>query len=199
MTRPAVFFDRDGTLIEEVNYLGRLEDIQVFRESYEAIRALNQNRFLVLVLTNQSGVSRGFFDEDFVMKAHDAIGRQLASRGARIDGWYYCPHHPGVGDERYRRICRCRKPGIGMIENAIEDNPGISLKDSFMVGDSLCDLETGWNANISTVLVLTGKGQRTLKEISTETRKKIDFVAENILDASRWIISRVKSRQKESF
>ncbi len=198
MLRPAVFFDRDGTLIEEVNYLNSLEDIHIFQESFEAIRILNQNGFLVLVLTNQSGVSRGFFNEDFVRTTHRVIERHLMSKGGKIHGWYYCPHHPQVGDEKYRKICRCRKPGTGMIEKAIKDNPEILLKDSFMVGDSLIDLETGWNANIPSILVLTGKGKRTLKEISRENRKKIDFVAKDILDASKWIINQLKSRQKGS-
>lgn len=147
MKKPAVFLDRDGTLIEEVNYLSRVEDLRLFPYTVEAVKLLKDNGFLVIVVTNQSGIGRGIYSEADMHAVHDALQVEL---GGAIDAFYFCPHLPDEG-------CKCRKPGLGMIESAIEDFE-IDLERSWMVGDKSLDVETGQAARLSTSLVSTGYG-----------------------------------------
>ena len=107
---PAVFLDRDGTLIEEVGYLDRIERVEFYPWTVDAVKLLNRAGFRVVVVTNQAGVARGIFEERFVGDAHRHLDQRLAAGGARIDGYYYCPHHPDAPLEAYRRRCDCRKP-----------------------------------------------------------------------------------------
>ena len=147
MKQPAIFLDRDGTLIEEVNFLSRVEDLRLFEFSATAVSALKDAGFLVIVVTNQSGIGRGIFTESAMHDIHNRIQSELL--GA-IDAFYFCPHLPDEG-------CRCRKPGLGMIETAQSDFE-IDLKRSWMVGDKAIDIATGISGNLSTAMVLTGYG-----------------------------------------
>lgn len=147
MKQPAIFLDRDGTLIEEVNFLSRVEDLRLFEFSAAAVSALKDAGFLVIVVTNQSGIGRGIFTESAMHDIHNRIQSELL--GA-IDAFYFCPHLPDEG-------CRCRKPGLGMIETAQSDFE-IDLKRSWMVGDKAIDIATGISGNLSTAMVLTGYG-----------------------------------------
>ncbi len=185
----AVFMDRDGTIIHEVSYLRRIEDLKLLPGAASAISALNAADFRVIVVTNQSGIARGLFDIPFIEMVHAEINRRLLETGAKIDAWYYCPHHPDEGRPPYRRKCSCRKPGTGLIEKACHDMR-IDLSRSFMVGDSLRDIETGWRASMPSVLVLTGYGKRTLAAINSRDKKRLSYVAKDILDASRWILKK---------
>ena len=119
--RPAVFLDRDGTVIEERGYLGRLDLIEVFPWSAEAIRLLNEAGYAVVIVTNQAGIARGLFDEEFVQAAHARLDALLREQGAVVDGYYYCPHHPDGIVDRYRIRCGCRKPAPGMVQQAAAD------------------------------------------------------------------------------
>ncbi len=193
----AVFLDRDGTIIEEVSYLSNLEDVRLIPGADTAISILNKAGFKVIVVTNQSGIARGFFNEDFVMETHRELQSKLARNGAQIDAWYYCPHHPDQGAPPYRKICSCRKPGIGMIEEAAKELK-IDIRHSFMIGDSLRDLETGWRAGMKSILVLTGYGKRTLDEMGSKDRARISFVAKDLLHACQWIVDRCPSCLRES-
>ena len=147
--QPAVFVDRDGTLIEEVNYLSRVEDLRLFPFTRSAVAELKTRGFLIIVVTNQSGIGRDIFDETAMHSIHESIQENLA--GA-IDAFYFCPHLPCDG-------CNCRKPGLGMIESAMEDFD-IDLEGSWMVGDKKSDVELGRNAGLKSALVLTGYGQQ---------------------------------------
>lgn len=148
MTRkPAVFLDRDGTVVEEVNYLARVEDLQLFPFTFDAVRLLKESGYLVIVVTNQSGIGRGIYDEADMNAIHKQIQVELADA---IDGFYFCPHLPCDG-------CDCRKPNVGMITSATADFD-IDLENSWMVGDKKIDVETGQKANLRTALVLTGYG-----------------------------------------
>ena len=168
--RKAAFIDRDGTLIEEVNFLSRVEDLQIFPYTAEALRLLKDAGFLVIVLTNQSGIGRGIFDESAMHEIHDAIQLEL---GGMIDAFYYCPHLPCDG-------CECRKPELGMIKSAMADRP-IDLAGSWMFGDKKIDVETGINAGISSAMVLTGYG----RAHSQTMEIKPDVLAEDLLAAVR--------------
>ena len=176
--QPAVFLDRDGTLIEEVNYLSRVEDIHLFPFTANAVRLLKENGFLVIVVTNQSGIGRGIYTEAEMHAVHEAIQSELS--GA-IDAFYFCPHLPCDG-------CKCRKPNTGMIEAAMADFD-IDLENSWMVGDKKIDVETGLAADIKNALVLTGYGlqHKTLLERHPE------ILVENLGEAVIQIIKTART------
>jgi D-glycero-D-manno-heptose 1,7-bisphosphate phosphatase len=155
---PAVFVDRDGTLLEEVGYLDRLERLALFPYSVDAVRLLNRAGFRVVVITNQAGVARGFFGEGFVKEAHEFLDRTFRAGQARIDGFYYCPHLPEASVEAYRRQCDCRKPRPGMIRDA-ERDLDLDIPGSYVVGDRWLDVELGLAVGARTVLVRTGYGR----------------------------------------
>ena len=159
ITRPAVFLDRDGTLIEEVGYLDRLERMRLFPWSIDAVRLLNRAGFAVVVVSNQAGVARGFFGEPFVREVQDAIDAPVQAAGGRIDGWYYCPHHPDAPVARYRQQCECRKPGTKLFEQACQDL-GIDAENSWMIGDQSRDIEMARRASLRSILVQTGAAGR---------------------------------------
>lgn len=201
VARAGVFVDRDGTLIREAHYLHRLEDMEIFPCAAEAIRLLNRSGRLVVVVTNQSGVARGILSEGGVRCIHTALETQLADLGARIDGFYYCPHLPGAPVEEYNRECECRKPNPGMVFAAAKDL-NIDLSRSYLVGDKQTDVDTARRAACGSILVRTGYGtgvaERLVKEPETGTSGDSrtapsampDYIAEDLLDAARWIVSR---------
>lgn len=143
--KKAVFLDRDGVLIKDTNYPSDPEGIVFLKNAGKAVRLLNRKNYLVIVVTNQSGVARGFFPEINVRKINEKINQKLAKEDAHIDAFYYCPHHP---DEN----CQCRKPKTGMLQQAQKDH-NIDLKKSFMIGDALKDVECGKNAGCKTILL----------------------------------------------
>ena len=185
--KKAVFLDRDGTINEEVGYLRRMDDLALIEGASSGIRLLNEYGYKVVVITNQSGVARGFFDEIFVRKVHEEMARRLSKSNAYVDRWYYCPHHPTEGRGEYRIECDCRKPSTGMVELAGRELD-IVLEESFVVGDSMRDMELAWRVGARPVLVLTGYGKTTLSQMSSEEQKeKPAHIASNIYDACRWI------------
>jgi len=182
----AVFLDRDGTINEENGYLRRLEDLDLIAGASEGIRLLNSLGLSVIVTSNQSGVARGYFNETFVSELHAEIDRRLAREGARIDAWYYCPHHPTEGSEAYRKVCACRKPAPGMVDRARLDL-GIDPADSYVVGDSPRDAALAWAVDAKAVLVLTGYGRQTLAHLREIKKDACVRVEPDLLAACRWI------------
>ena len=176
--QPAAFLDRDGTLIEEVNFLSRVEDLRLFPFTADAVKLLKENGFLVIVVTNQSGIGRGVYDEAAMHSIHDQIQVELS--GA-IDGFYFCPHLPCDG-------CDCRKPGLGMIKAALADFE-IDMGSSWMIGDKKIDVETGEKANIRTAFVLTGYGQKHKASLHDMP----DVISENLADAAKAIVNLAKA------
>lgn len=154
----AVFLDRDGTINVEKNYLYKIEDFEFIEGAPEAIKLLNDNGYKVIVVTNQAGVARGYYTEDDVKKLHKYIDGELKKYGAHIDAYYYCPHHPIYGIGEYKVECNCRKPKPGLLERAIEDF-GISVENSWLIGDNKTDIEAGNRLNLNTILVITGHGK----------------------------------------
>ena len=181
--RRAVFLDRDGTLIEEAGYLDQLERIRFFPYSIDAVRLLNRAGFAVVVVTNQSGVARGIFDEAFVLAAHDRIARGLAAGGAIVDAFYYCPHHPDGSVADYRRACDCRKPQPGLMRRAASDL-GLALDRSFVVGDRLHDVQAGPTIAAPAVLVRSGYG--CAHEVAARAHGAA--IADNLIEAVAWIL-----------
>ena len=136
----AVFFDRDGTLNEEVHYLHKIEDFKWIEGAIDAIKYCNDNGYLAIVITNQSGVARGYYPESDIMKLYDWMNDDLAKHGAHLDGIYYCPHHPTGTVKEYAIECDCRKPKPGMLFKAQKDH-NIDLRSSYLIGDSARDVE----------------------------------------------------------
>jgi D-glycero-D-manno-heptose 1,7-bisphosphate phosphatase len=175
--RPAVFLDRDGTVNVEKDYLYRVEDFAFIPGAPEAIRRLNQAGFLVIVVTNQSGVARGFYSLDDVAALHRYIQGELAKAGARIDGFYRCPHHPTQGVGEFRRDCDCRKGRPGMLLQAAAEHR-IDLSRSFMIGDKAADIEAGERAGCVPLLVLTGYGAEEAKKLPESRARRFSDLAE---------------------
>jgi D-glycero-D-manno-heptose 1,7-bisphosphate phosphatase len=181
----AVFIDRDGTLLEEVGYLDRLERLALFPFSVDAVRMLNRAGFRVVVVTNQAGVARGFFDESFVKEAHEVLDATFRAGRARIDGFYYCPHLPEASVEAYRRRCDCRKPLPGMIRQA-ERDLDLDVSRSYVVGDRWLDIALGRAVGARTVLVRTGYGRT--EELRPQAALQADAVTDNLIQAVTWIL-----------
>jgi D-glycero-D-manno-heptose 1,7-bisphosphate phosphatase len=195
----AVFLDRDGTINEEVGYLDRLEKLKIFPEAFDAIRLINQSGMKAVVISNQSGIAKGYFDEAFVESVHTRIQALLREHKARIDGFYYCPHHPTEGTGAYRIVCLCRKPEPGMLIRASEEM-GIDLARSYMVGDMSKDIEAGRMAGAKGIMVKTGYGMNTihkdLESVPAEISKP-HYIAEDILDAVKSIMCDRGTKQNE--
>ncbi len=153
----AVFLDRDGTINVEKEYLHRPEHFEFIPGAPLAIRMLNDAGFCVIVVTNQSGVARGYYDEAAVERLHDHMDRELARFGARVDAYYFCPHHPKHGSGEHTRECTCRKPLPGMLMQAAADL-AVDLTESWIIGDKLADVEAGLRAGCRPLLVRTGYG-----------------------------------------
>lgn len=158
-----VFLDRDGTINEEVNYLYRPEDLRLLPMAAEAIRLWNDHGFRVVVVTNQAGVARGYYQKSDVERLHQYMNQVLGEKGAHIDAFYYCPHHPEHGIGPYKITCRCRKPGTGMLEAADRDFP-VDKARSYMVGDKWLDTQAGARFGLRTALVGTGYGRELYEE-----------------------------------
>jgi D-glycero-D-manno-heptose 1,7-bisphosphate phosphatase len=155
MTRPAVFLDRDGTLVEEVPYLHDPDQVALLPGVAQALARLAGAGYGLVVVTNQAGLARGLYDEAAVARVHRRLGELLAGAGVALDGVYYCPHHPQGLVAGYARACRCRKPGPGMLE-AAAGRLGLDLGVSFLVGNHPTDVGAAVAAGVTPLFVATG-------------------------------------------
>jgi len=179
----AVFLDRDGTIARDVHYCRRPEDFEILPSVPEAIKLLNENSFKVVVITNQSGIARGYFTEETLAQIHQKMKDELAKYGARVDAIYYCPHHPDDG-------CQCRKPKTALFLKAAEEH-NIALKNSYMVGDQQMDIDAGKALGCKTALVTTGPQPPVPSPQSVNLNPELqmpDYTARNLLEAARWIV-----------
>jgi D,D-heptose 1,7-bisphosphate phosphatase len=201
----AVFLDRDGTINEEVGYMDRMGKLKLIPVAAEAIRLINSSGMKTVVVTNQSGVARGLFDEAFVDTVHIRLREMLRAEGAFLDGIYFCPHHPTEGRERYLMTCDCRKPAPGLLLQAVADLNLDPIR-SYMVGDTLKDIEAGARVGARGILVRTGygsesaaaliPGEEPVRKIRGEkespNKESVLFrpvhIAEDILAAAQWIV-----------
>jgi D-glycero-D-manno-heptose 1,7-bisphosphate phosphatase len=201
----AVFLDRDGTINEEVGYLDRIEKLRLIPGAAEAIRLINESGMKAIVVTNQSGVARGILAESFVAEIHARLRKMLRAEGAFLDGVYYCPHHPSEGLGDYLRTCDCRKPAPGLLLRAAEELQ-LDLTRSYMVGDTLKDIEAGTRAGVKGILVRTGYGKEATHQLGPveDPRPKVPgkedrphgeeaivrpvHITGDLLDAVRWLL-----------
>ncbi len=183
----AVFLDRDGTVTEEVGYLTNVDMLHMIPGAGAAIRKLNQAGFKVVLVTNQSGVARGYFPESLVHEAHERLTGMLKSEGARLDGIYYCPHHPSAGNSEYTTVCDCRKPATGLLDRAAKEL-NIDLMGSYMVGDKWSDVELAHNAGVKAVLVQTGFAHDDPGNVRPKQVDDPDFTAHDLTEAAEWIL-----------
>jgi D-glycero-D-manno-heptose 1,7-bisphosphate phosphatase len=185
MSEIAVFLDRDGTLIEEVGYLDRPERVELYPWSVDAIRALNRAAIRVVLVSNQSGVARGFFTEDVVQRVHARIADLLRQGGAAIDAYYYCPNHPDGKVPAYARTCDCRKPGRALVDRAVREF-GVDPARSFAVGDRWLDIGLARTVGARGLLVRTGYG--VTEEQRPPEGLAADAVVDNLAGAVGWIL-----------
>jgi D-glycero-D-manno-heptose 1,7-bisphosphate phosphatase len=188
----AVFLDRDGTIIEDRGYLNHPDLLELIPNASEAIASLNRAGLKTIVVSNQSGVARGYFPESLLAVLHEKMLGLLSERGARIDAVYYCPHHPCVGEPPYRRDCECRKPKTGMIGRAANDF-SLDIGRSYFIGDKISDMQTAANAGCKSLLVMTGYGKGEWEFNRSRLKKTPDYLAADLFDAAQWILKDVAS------
>ncbi len=186
MKRPVVFLDRDGTINEEVGYLKDPSELRLLPKVAEGLSLLKEAGFALVVITNQSGVARGYFDVETVERVNKRLTELLEKEGVTLDGIYFCPHHPDDA-------CKCRKPELGLVHKAAEEL-NLDLNRAFVVGDRDVDVQLAKRLKAVSVLVLTGFGQRDLNRLLMQTRKgdfcfTPDIVAEDLLQAAQKILA----------
>jgi D-glycero-D-manno-heptose 1,7-bisphosphate phosphatase len=178
--KPAVFLDRDGTIAEEVGYLNHADRFRMFPFAGTAIRRLNEAGLAVIVVTNQSGVARGYFPESLVQQVNERMQRELSAAGAHVDAVYYCPHSSADG-------CDCRKPRTGMIERAAREH-NLDLQRSYVVGDRYGDMELAFRSGCKAVFVRSGYGLGEETWHAKDWLKGPDVIVENLEQAANWIL-----------
>jgi len=192
MKKSAVFLDRDGTINEDVGYPSEYGQIRIYPSGFEAVKKFNKAGLLTIVMTNQSGIGRGFLTEEKLEDIHKKMSASFAEKKARLDAFYYCPHYELSLDPRYKQACSCRKPNPGLAFQAAADFD-IDLRGSYVVGDKAEDILFGWNIQATPVLVLTGFGRKSLPELRNLGYEPA-HVAEDILAAAAWILKREKRK-----
>lgn len=177
MNRSAIFLDRDGTLTHPAHYPSRPEQLRLYNSLGPGLRALQEKGFLLVVITNQAGIARGYFSEEDLLQLHTYLADQLALLGVQLDAIYHCPHHPEGSVRELALRCHCRKPQPGMLLRAAADL-GIDLASSWFIGDILDDVEAGNRAGCRTILVDLGSEQPPVQALRTPT-----FVARSTVHA----------------
>lgn len=142
------FLDRDGVIIKDINYLIKIKDIKFTKGIFEGLKKVQALKYKIFIITNQSGVARGYLKENKLKKIHKFIINSFFKKKILINGIYYCPHHPGARIKKYKKDCNMRKPKPGMILKILRKNNKISRKDCFLVGDKMSDIKTGKNAGL---------------------------------------------------
>lgn len=175
----AVFLDRDGTIAPDVPYCSRPKDFKLYPGAGSAVKLLKDSGFKVVVITNQSGIARGYFSEEILYKIHNKLRRELKKCGTDLDAIYYCPHHPHDG-------CACRKPGTALFHKAAREL-GIDIGASFVIGDSPMDVAAGRAVGCRTVLLTTDSRE------AAGAGDAPDFIAADLAEAADLVINAVKN------
>jgi D-glycero-D-manno-heptose 1,7-bisphosphate phosphatase len=185
----AIFIDRDGTISEEVGYINHPSRFRLYPYAASAIKQINDQGWLAVVITNQAGVARGYFSEALIGQVHERMKQELEKENARLDAVFYCAHHPTVGDPPYRADCDCRKPLPGLVTKAAAELD-IDLEKSWMIGDRYSDVQLAQNARLRSAFVLSGYGRGEWEHQRETWKAQPDIVAENLLEAVKKILDR---------
>ncbi|SKA50099.1 D-glycero-beta-D-manno-heptose 1,7-bisphosphate 7-phosphatase [Enterovibrio nigricans] len=181
MAKPAVFIDRDGVINVDHGYISKVDDFEYVEGVFDACRELKEMGYLLVLVTNQSGIARGYYTEDDFLSLTEWMDWNFADKGVDFDGIYYCPHHPEHGEGTYKQDCDCRKPKPGMFFSA-RDHLSIDMSQSVMIGDKADDMRAAEAAGILTkVLVRTGK------EVTEEGEKLATVVLDSVADVPAFL------------
>ncbi len=186
---PTVFIDRDGTINIDAGYINHPDSFVMYPFASQAVRMLNEAGYLTVIITNQSGLGRGFFTLDIMNEIHEKMYSVFNKNGAKIDRLYYCPHDVNAKVAEYKADCNCRKPKTGMIDKALEDLP-IDKNNMYFIGDKISDMKTGFATGCKTIMVETGYGKGELLYKSKNWERMPDRRAKNLLDAVRLILNK---------
>ena len=179
----AIFLDRDGVINKDHDYVCRIADFEFIPKAVEGLKKLQEVGYKLIIISNQSGIARDYYQEKDVKILHEYMLNELNKKSVQIDKIYYCPHHPSDGNGKYTTDCDCRKPKPGLIKKAVQEF-NIDLKQSFFIGDKTADIQTGKNAGCATVLVKTGYGGR-----DKVYEVKPDFIFNNLFEAAEHIVA----------
>ena len=191
----AVFLDRDGTINEEMGYINHVDRFVLLPSAAAAIRRINESGLKAVVVTNQSGVARGYFPKELIDQVHLKMRDLLEEEGAFLNGIYTCTHAPPSKGESGG--CGCRKPKIGLMKQAAQEL-NLDLEKSYVVGDRFKDVEMARNAGAKAILVLTGYGKGELEFLGPGSKVQADFVAEDLAEAVEWILADVKGQTEKA-
>ncbi len=195
MARPAVFLDRDGTINEQMGYINHISRFILLEKAAAGIRMLNDAGIPVVVISNQSGLARGYFPAALLDRVNAKMKSDLAGEGARVDGIYCCPHHPDARVAGMAVKCECRKPRPGMLHQAAVDLD-LDLERSYVVGDRWSDLKAAAAVGAKGILVLTGYGRGDLEYIGPEQEIQPDYIAADLVSAAEWVVRRQKAEDR---
>ena len=187
MKRPAVFIDRDGTINEQMGYVNHISRFVLLPGTAEGIRLLNRHQYLAIIVSNQSGVARGYFPMELIDRVHAHMKDLLAKEGASIDGIFFCPHYPRGIVPEYSVECDCRKPRTGLVQKACEEFD-IDMKNSYVIGDRCSDIELAERSNLQGIMVRTGYGLGDIEYVLPHKPFNPQHIARDLLHAIRWII-----------
>lgn len=185
----AVFLDRDGTIIEEREFIKSPKGVSFIPGVFKALKTLRESGFKLVVVSNQSGVARGILTKEMVKNVNRFVQEKFAKNKIILDEFYYCPHHPRIGNSSYTKICNCRKPKSGMVARA-KKKFNLDLKKSFVIGDRISDVLLGKNIKAKSILVLTGYGKNELVNLKKSKLNKPDFIARDIREATKWVVKK---------
>ena len=184
MSNHAIFLDRDGTLNEDPGYISNPDKVVLFPETGQVLSLLKKYGFLLIIISNQSGIARGLLTNKDVDAVNDKVNSLLAEYKVKVDAFYYCPAHPDYSSEEE---CDCRKPSPKLVFEAAKEF-NIDLEKSYFIGDTVADIQCGKNAGLKTILVKTGKGEESFSILQKENNFPT-FVADNLLSASNFILA----------
>lgn len=180
MKNKAIFIDRDGTINVDVHYLDDPDKFEMYPGVGEGVKKLKENRFKIIVITNQSGIARGYFTEKQLFDIHERMKKEFQRFNVALDGIYYCSHHP---DDN----CNCRKPNTALFEKAIKEH-AIDVKKSYMLGDKILDISAGKKIGVGTILIPEPHIREEYLSEKNDWEYNPDYIANDFMDAVEWIL-----------